>query len=58
MDTLGPAYLDVANFTIISPQFVLAGLYAEILKGGFYFDLVGNPRCGDLGVQPPDTDKF
>ena len=27
-----------------------SGPCAEILKGRFYFDLVGNPRCGDLGV--------
>ena len=46
---------------IISMCFIVmytyTGPYAEILKGGFYFNVVGNPRCGGLGVQPPDADK-
>ena len=36
----------------------ISGPYAEILQGGLYFNLVGNPRCGGLGVQPPDADKI
>ena len=38
--------------------YIHSGPYAEILKGGFYFDLVGNPRCGGVGAQPPDADKI
>ena len=36
----------------------IAGLYAEILKGGFYFDLVGNPRCRVWGHSPQTLAKL
>ena len=42
------------NFLSDKKSVALIGLYAEILKGG----LVGNPKCGDLGVQLPDADKI